>query len=66
LKELINQEIADLVCPANGFSSFERIYQFSILHNSFEVGKELSAKMELLRPKIYDLYKAEIDSLLSR
>ena len=66
IKELVNKEIADLVCPANGFSSFERIYQFSILQNHFEVGRELSAKMELLRPKIYDLYKKEIEDLLSR
>ena len=66
LKELVNKEIADLVCPANGFSSFERIYQFSILQNHFEVGRELSAKMELLRPKIYDLYKKEIEDLLNR
>ena len=66
IKELVNKEIADLVCPANGFSSFERIYQFSILQNHFEVGRELSAKMELLRPKIYDLYKEEIESLLNK
>jgi long-chain acyl-CoA synthetase len=66
IRELINQEIADLVSPAHGFSSFERIYQFSILQNNFEVGRELSAKMELLRPKIYDLYKTEIDDLLNR
>ena len=66
LKELINKEVADLVCPANGFSSFERIYQFTILQNHFEVGRELSAKMELLRPKIYDIYKDEIEDLLSR
>lgn len=66
LKELINQEIADLVSPANGFSSFERIYQFTILHNHFEVGRELSAKMELLRPKIYELYNKEMEDLLNR
>ncbi len=65
LKELINQEVANLVSPANGFSSFERIYQFTILQNHFEVGRELSAKMELLRPTIYDLYKEEIEDLLS-
>jgi long-chain acyl-CoA synthetase len=66
LKELLNQEVADLVSPANGFSSFERIYQFSVLQNHFEVGRELSAKMELLRPMIYDLYNKEMDDLLNR
>jgi len=66
LKELINQEIADLISPASGFSSFERIYQFSIMHNHFEVGRELSAKMELLRPKIHELYGEEIKELLDR
>ena len=64
--ELINKEIADLISTENGFSSFERIYQFDILQNSFEVGRELSAKMELLRPKIYELYSKEIEALLNR
>jgi len=66
LVELINKEVADLVSPSNGFSSFERIYQFSIIQNHFEVGRELSAKMELLRPKIYEMYKKEIENLLNR
>lgn len=66
LRELVNQEVADLVSPANGFSSFERIYQFTVLKNHFEVGRELSAKMELLRPKIYELYAEEIKELLER
>lgn len=66
LVELINKEVADLVSPSNGFSSFERIYQFSILQNHFEVGRELSAKMELLRPKIYEMYKKEIEEVLNR
>ncbi len=66
IREMINQEIADLVSPGNGFSTFERIYQFTILQNSFEVGKELSAKMELLRPEIYELYASEIEDLLEK
>ncbi len=66
IRELINQEIADLISPSNGFSSFERIYQFTILQNHFEVGRELSAKMELLRPQIYEIYKKEIEELLNR
>ena len=66
IRELLNQEVADLVSPSNGFSSFERIYQFTILQNHFEVGRELSGKMELLRPKIYELYKKEIEDLLNR
>ncbi len=66
IRELLNQEVADLVSPANGFSSFERIYQFTVLQNHFEVGRELSAKMELLRPKIYDIYSKEIEELLSK
>ncbi len=65
LRELINKEIADLVCPANGFAGFERIYQFSILKNHFEVGRELSSKMEILRPVVYDMYKEEIEALLN-
>lgn len=63
--QLINGEISRLVSAKNQFAPFERIFKFSVLKESFEVGRELSAKMELLRPTVYKLYKEEIESLTS-
>ncbi|MBN2625612.1 MAG: AMP-binding protein [Spirochaetales bacterium] len=63
IQELMNGEIAALISAKNNFAPFERIYKFTILHESFEVGRELSSKMELLRPTIYKLYKTEIEEL---
>jgi long-chain acyl-CoA synthetase len=65
IQELFNDEISQLVSAKNNFAPFERISKFKILHESFEVGKELSSKMELLRPYIYKNYKKEIDELTS-
>lgn len=64
IQELIHSEISDLISARNGFKSFERISRIRILGNHFEVGQELSAKMELLRPFIYKKYKKEIAQLL--
>ncbi|MDC7222103.1 MAG: AMP-binding protein [Spirochaetales bacterium] len=63
VKELLNGEISQLISGKNNFAPFERIYQFTLLHESFSVGEELSSKMELLRPKIYEKYKREISEL---
>lgn len=63
VKELLNGEISQLVSGKNNFAPFERIYQFTVLHKSFEVGEELSSKMELLRPFIYKKYDKEIHEL---
>ena len=63
VRNLIDDEIARLVSKDRGFKSFEQISRFVILHKSFEVGNELSAKQELKRFKIAEIYKSEIDSL---
>jgi long-chain acyl-CoA synthetase len=63
VSELINSEINELVSTKNGFKSYEHINRFAILKTSFKVGEELSAKQEVMRHKIQQLYKKEIDSL---
>ena len=65
VKELFNSEINDLVSTKNGFKSFEHIFRFTILDTTFEVGKELSAKQEVKRHTIQDLYKKQIKELFS-
>lgn len=63
--ELLQSEINELVSAKNGFKSYERINRFAILRSAFEVGRELSAKQEVMRHKIAQLYEKEIASLFS-
>lgn len=63
INEMINDIIQELVNPKNGFKNFERIFKFKILTKDFEIGKELSAKQEIKRHVINDLYAKEIKSL---
>lgn len=65
VQDLLNSEINEMVSTKNGFKSFERINRFSILKSSFKVGQELSAKQEVMRHKINQLYAKEIASLFS-
>ena len=60
---LIRNEIDSKVSAEAGFRVCERIYRFALLQNSFTVGRELSGKQEMMRHKIVDLYKKEIESL---
>ena len=61
--ELLSGEINRLISSKNGFRSFERIFKFEVLRNSFEVGKELSGKQDLKRHVLAELYKKEIARL---
>jgi long-chain acyl-CoA synthetase len=61
--ELLNSEISGLVSAKNGFRSFERIFKFAVLRKPFEVGEELSGKLDLKRHSIAEIYKEEIKSL---
>lgn len=63
VRELLTSEIAEQVSAKNGFKSFERINRFAIIGHPFKVGQELSAKQEVMRHKINELYKKEIESL---
>ena len=63
VRDLIDNEIRKYVSKEAGFKSFEQINRFVILNHPFEVDRELSAKQELKRFKIAELYKTEIDSM---
>jgi long-chain acyl-CoA synthetase len=61
--ELLDGEVFGLVSAKNGFKSFERIFRFTLLPKSFEVGRELSAKQEIKRHAIAEIYRKEIKKL---
>ncbi|EID85937.1 Long-chain acyl-CoA synthetase (AMP-forming) [Treponema sp. JC4] len=61
--ELIQGIINEKITAANGFRLCEKIFKFKLLPKSFEAGVELSAKLEMMRFRIAEIYKAEIDSL---
>ncbi|TYT78319.1 AMP-dependent synthetase/ligase [Treponema phagedenis] len=63
VKKLFENEIADLISAENGFKLFEKITRFALLSKPFEQGVELSAKQEVMRHKINQLYEKEIDEL---
>ena len=44
---------------------FERISKFVLLPKAFEVGVELSAKQEIMRYRLNDIYEKEIKSLFN-
>ncbi|AEE16408.1 AMP-dependent synthetase/ligase [Treponema brennaborense] len=60
---LIRDEIDRCINAGTGFRMCERIYRFVLLSDSFTVGRELSGKQEMMRHKIAELYKKQIDSL---
>jgi len=63
VKELIDYEINQAVNQKTGFKSFERIFRFELLATPFEVGKELSAKQEVKRHAVAEIYKHKISRL---
>ena len=63
IKDLIQNQIDLRVCPATGFRVCERIFQFSLIPNSFTVGEELSAKQEFMRYKISAKYENQINKM---
>lgn len=62
---LFREEIDSRINTAGGFRTCERIYKFLLLSRSFTIGEELSAKQELVRYKINQKYKKEIEGLFS-
>lgn len=60
---LFSKEVHSLVSVSTGFRSCERINTFALLPESFKIGEELSAKQEMIRPKIMKKYEKEISSL---
>lgn len=62
---LIQSEIENRVSPKTGFRSCERVTKFVILENSFEQGREINGKLEVMRYKIPKLYGKEIAELFA-
>ena len=60
---LIETEVAIRVNAKNGFKSYERINKIALLEKPFEVGVELSAKQEIMRYRINEIYSGEIKKL---
>ncbi len=60
---LMEKIISETITSANGFRICEKIFKFALIGKSFEAGVELSAKLEMMRYKIAEIYKKEIDSL---
>jgi long-chain acyl-CoA synthetase len=63
IHELIANEVSRLVSAQAGFKVHERVFKIKLLPKPFEVGEELTAKMELQRPKITARYGREIAGL---
>lgn len=64
-RKLIENEINERVNAKNGFKSFERVNTFTIITKPFEVGVELSAKQEMMRYRIGEIYKKEVSNLFA-
>ncbi|MCL2440215.1 MAG: AMP-binding protein [Treponema sp.] len=65
IKELIQTEISERVNRKTGFRGFESIFRSALVSKPFEVGKELSSKMDYKRHYITDAYKKEISGLFA-
>lgn len=63
IKKLIDTEIQTAISAKNGFRLFEKVSRFAILEKPFVVGETLSAKQEIMRHKISQLYEKEITEL---
>ncbi|MCR5189557.1 MAG: AMP-binding protein, partial [Treponema sp.] len=63
VQKLYESEIATLISSKNGFKMFERIGKFQLITKPFEVGVELSAKQEIMRFRINELYKDKIAAM---
>ncbi|HEY9054958.1 MAG TPA: AMP-binding protein [Rectinemataceae bacterium] len=63
VRELLDYEISELVSSKSGFKAFERIFKFEILSEPFQPGRELSAKQELKRHAINEIYRKKIKAM---
>ena len=63
IKKLIDEEIQTAISAKNGFRLFEKISRFFMLDKPFVVGETLSAKQEIMRHKISEIYAKEIAEL---
>ena len=61
IQKLYDSEINNLINPKTGFKMFERVNKFSLITKPFEVGVELSAKQEIMRYRLTEIYKQQIE-----
>lgn len=65
IQKLYENEVSGLINPKNGFKMFERINQFALITKQFEVGVELSAKQEIMRYRLTEIYKDQIAKIFA-
>ena len=65
IKNFYEKTVSKLISHHNGFKMYERINKICLLANEFKVGVELSAKQDIMRYKIEEIYKKEIDALFA-
>lgn len=61
--KMILGKVNSLVCVEKGFRNCEKISKIVLIAKTFEVGKELSAKQEVMRHKVVQEYSKEIDAV---
>ncbi|MDL2230054.1 AMP-binding protein, partial [Treponema sp. OttesenSCG-928-L16] len=66
INEIIANDVAELINPHHGFKPYERVFKFKLLPKPFEVGTELSAKQEMKRHRIAEIYHKEIAKLFAK
>lgn len=65
IQKLFEIEVNNLISSKTGFKMYERVSKFVLITKPFEVGVELSAKQEIMRFRIGEIYKKEIDSMFA-
>ena len=65
IQQLFRGGIDARINRQNGFRPFEFIFRFKLVPESFQVGRELSGKQEMMRHRINDIYRNEIGELFS-
>lgn len=65
IQKLFESEISSLINSKNGFKMFERINKFALITKPFEVGVELSAKQEIMRYRLTEIYKDQIKKIFA-
>jgi len=63
IRELFENEIKESINLKTGFKLFEHIVKFDLLSEPFQVGKELSAKQEVMRHAVNEIHKKKIANL---
>lgn len=63
VKKLFDGIIREETGSKNGFKMYEKVTVFTFITKPFEIGKELSAKQEIMRYRIAEIYDKEIKNM---